>query len=71
VCPGIVDTAVWDLLAPEAKAAMMQNVAGRLPVGHVASAEEIAPAYRFLMQNPYMTGAVIDIDGGGSILPAR
>lgn len=54
-----------------ALAASEARMAARLPVGHVAIPQEIASAYLFLMQNAYVTGALVDIDGGGSILPAR
>ena len=67
VCPGIVDTAVWDALASERKTAMMENAAKRLPVGFVAGPDDVAGAYLHLMESRYTTGAVLDIDGGSMV----
>ena len=36
-----------------------------LPVGRVGQAEEVAAGYVLAMENGFMTGAVVDIDGGG------
>ncbi len=45
--------------------AMFAKAGGALPVGRVGQAEEVAAGYVLAMENGYMTGAVIDIDGGG------
>lgn len=44
--------------------AMYQRTKNSLPVGKVGEASDIAKAYRLLIENRYMTGAVIDVDGG-------
>jgi NAD(P)-dependent dehydrogenase (short-subunit alcohol dehydrogenase family) len=38
-----------------------------VPIGRVATADEAAAAVLFAMSNPALTGAVIAIDGGGSV----
>jgi NAD(P)-dependent dehydrogenase (short-subunit alcohol dehydrogenase family) len=64
VSPGWVDTEMWDEIVGEAKTGYFDQMAGRLPAGKVAKPADIAPAYLYLMQNEFMTGETIHIDGG-------
>lgn len=36
-----------------------------LPVGRIGTAEELAEVYLMLMKNGYITGEVLQVDGGG------
>ncbi len=65
VSPGLVDTPFYDGMGAEAKAAFLARFAGALPVGRVGRPEDIAAAILMLVTNPYATGSVVDIDGGG------
>ncbi|WP_416347876.1 SDR family oxidoreductase [Caballeronia mineralivorans] len=47
----------------EAKA-YFDRVAQSHPVGRAGTAEDVAQAILFLMQNGFMSGAILDIDGG-------
>jgi NAD(P)-dependent dehydrogenase (short-subunit alcohol dehydrogenase family) len=54
---------------PEAdRAAMYQAVGTKLPVGKVGSPDEIASAVLMLMENAFITGVVLDVDGGGLLV---
>jgi len=64
VCPGAVDTPNWSLMDDAARQAMFGRLAQSLPVGFVASVEDIASAYLFAMRSRALTGSVIDLDGG-------
>ena len=64
VSPGWVDTEMWDEIVGEAKTGYFDQMAARLPAGKVAKPADIAPAYLYLMQNEFMTGETIHIDGG-------
>ncbi|RUW35073.1 SDR family oxidoreductase [Mesorhizobium sp. M1E.F.Ca.ET.041.01.1.1] len=64
VSPGWVDTEMWDEIVGEAKTGYFDQMAARLPAGRVATPADIAPAYLYLMQNAFMTGETIHIDGG-------
>lgn len=62
VSPGFVET---DMTA-ELDAARQEQIRKSIPLGHYASAEEIARVVRFLAGEDaaYITGAVIPVDGG-------
>ena len=45
--------------------ATITRVSASLPVGRVAAPHELAAAYLFAMTNGFITGTVIDVDGGG------
>lgn len=64
VSPGWVDTEMWDEIVGEAKTGYFEAMAARLPAGKVATSADIAPAYLYLMQNEFMTGETVHIDGG-------
>ena len=65
ISPGVIDTPAYAGLAEEQRLAMFAKAGDALPVGRVGQAEEVAAGYVLAMENGYMTGAVIDIDGGG------
>jgi NAD(P)-dependent dehydrogenase (short-subunit alcohol dehydrogenase family) len=65
--PGAVDTPMLDRAAGAHKAQVVANVAAKLPVGRIGSADDVAAAALFLMTNPYMTGSAIEIAGGGHL----
>ena len=62
VAPGFVDTDMTASLPEERKAAILAGV----PLGRLASAEEVASVVAFLASDEagYITGAVIPVDGG-------
>jgi NAD(P)-dependent dehydrogenase (short-subunit alcohol dehydrogenase family) len=48
--------------------ALYQQVAEKLPVGHVGEPAEIAEAYLYLMRQGYATGQVVVVDGGAVLV---
>lgn len=46
---------------------MYENAKRNLPVGKVGKAADIAMAYVMAINNSYMTGSVIDINGGALV----
>ncbi|OCS45881.1 SDR family oxidoreductase [Ralstonia pickettii] len=63
ISPGVVDTDVWG--APADRQAMLARIGSGLPVGRVGTPDDLAQGYLLAMTNGFMTGAIIDIEGGG------
>jgi len=57
VAPGPVDT---ELISEEKK----EQLSKLSPLGRIATPEEIAHVVIFLLENDYMTGTIVDINGG-------
>ena len=64
ISPGMVATEAYAGMPEEAREAMYAQVGEALPVGRVGAAEEIAQGVLLVMTNAFMTGTVLDIDGG-------
>lgn len=65
VTPGMIDTPLWGArLTPEQQREHFRKVGASLPVGRAGKAEDVAHAVRFLLENGFTTGAVLDVDGG-------
>ncbi|MGR3434028.1 MAG: SDR family oxidoreductase [Shimia sp.] len=64
VSPGMTDTEAHAHLSEARRAAMFADTGGRLPLGRVAEAHEIAQAVLMTMTSTFMTGHVVDVDGG-------
>ncbi|TAJ21920.1 MAG: SDR family oxidoreductase [Dehalococcoidia bacterium] len=63
VTPGLVATPLHGS-GPAAEARLAER-ARTLPAGRVGTPDDLALVYLMLMNNPYLTGEVIHIDGGG------
>ena len=66
VAPGLIDTPLWDTFGPQREAILASTL--KLPVGRPGRPEEIAEAVVFLMTNGFVTGVVLPVDGGGSLV---
>ena len=66
VAPGFIDTDLTRHLPPERQ----QEILGHIPVGYMGLAEDVAEVVAFLAspQARYITGQVITVDGGLSLL---
>ena len=68
VSPGVIDTAWWSRLPAVAKAEVFDEQARTLPVGRVGRPEDVGHAVLFLVENGFVTGTVIECDGGLHLL---
>jgi len=68
VSPGVIDTAWWSRLPAAAKAEVFDEQARTLPVGRVGRPEDVGHAVLFLVENGFVTGTVIECDGGLHLL---
>jgi len=66
VAPGLIDTPLWNTFGPHRDAIMAMGAS--LPVGRIGKPEDVASGVLFLMQNDFVTGSVLTIDGGGSLV---
>jgi NAD(P)-dependent dehydrogenase (short-subunit alcohol dehydrogenase family) len=65
VSPGFVDTPYWErALDADARARTYEAMAAMVPVRRVGTPEDVAAAVMLCVTNGFMTGAVIDCDGG-------
>ncbi|MBP1853309.1 SDR family oxidoreductase [Rhizobium halophytocola] len=64
VSPGWVETGIWAHVAGDRKAQVLGAMAERLPVGRVGRPEDIAAAMAALMENGFITGTLLHVDGG-------
>jgi NAD(P)-dependent dehydrogenase (short-subunit alcohol dehydrogenase family) len=64
VSPGIVDTPSWAALDDVQRRAMFDRLSGNLPAGRVGRAEDIAAAIVSMLENDFLTGEVLHVDGG-------
>ena len=67
VSPGVIATPWWDRVPEAFRAAHFAQSAAAVPVGRVGQPEDVAQAIVFLIQNSFMTGTIIDCDGGARI----
>ncbi len=64
VSPGIIDTPWWDDWPKEQREGAFAQIAANTPVGRIGQPEDIARAIVLLLENTYMTGTVVECDGG-------
>jgi NAD(P)-dependent dehydrogenase (short-subunit alcohol dehydrogenase family) len=67
ISPGLVDTPAYDWMREEEKHAFFEQMSRNLPVGRVGQPMEIAEAVVFLIANGFVTGTVLDVDGGARL----
>ncbi len=68
IAPGVVDTGVWSNMSKSQKADLAKWGQESLPVQHLGQPEELAYAVLSLMTNPYITGTILPVDGGLTLL---
>lgn len=67
VSPGLIDTPLHAKMSDDARQAMFDKAASRLPARRVGQPADIAQAILFVATNPYVTGSTVTVDGGGTI----
>lgn len=60
IAPGVFATDMTAAMKPEAMARMQQAI----PVGTLGQGEQLAQTVQFILANDYLSGRVIDLDGG-------
>lgn len=67
ISPGMARTEAYARMPEDKRETMYRETGASLPIGRVGEADEIADAVVFAAMNTYLTGQVIDIDGGHMI----
>jgi NAD(P)-dependent dehydrogenase (short-subunit alcohol dehydrogenase family) len=69
ISPGIVDSGpFWDRLGPEGRERLFTDFAQKSPARRVGQPEDVAAAALFAIANPFLTGTVLAVDGGGLLM---
>lgn len=64
VSPGVVETSWWDRLPGEVRRQILEQSAAASLVGRNGTAGNLADAIVFLIGNSFVTGTVLEVDGG-------
>jgi len=64
VSPGIIDTPSRSKMPEEARNNFYNTVENKLPVKRVGKAEDVAQSVLYLLQNSFVTGTVLHVEGG-------
>ncbi|MBV9229341.1 MAG: SDR family oxidoreductase [Chloroflexi bacterium] len=67
VSPGVIATPWWDRVGEQFRNNYFAQTAASVPVGRVGQPEDVAQAILFLIQNGFVTGTIIDCDGGAHL----
>ena len=68
ICPGLVDTEYWDNVPAAIKEQIFTSTVAKLPTRRMGAAADIGLAAMGMLSNPYITGAVLLVDGGGALV---
>lgn len=69
ISPGMTrDTGAYLGMPEPAREGMYAAIAKNLPVGRVGEPADVAEAALMLMNNPFITGVTLDVDGGGVLV---
>lgn len=69
ISPGIVDSGpFWERLGPEGREKLFTDFARKSPARRVGQPEDVAAAALFAIANPFLTGTVLAVDGGGLLM---
>ena len=60
IAPGAIETDLLRTMPPEA----LQQLANSIPLGRIGSVNNIAQAVEMILENDYLSGDVIDVNGG-------
>jgi NAD(P)-dependent dehydrogenase (short-subunit alcohol dehydrogenase family) len=70
VRPGAVRTPLWDAVPEPQRTALFGALAGRTLTKSIGEADQIAAAHLYLMENRFVTGTVLTVDGGALLAGA-
>jgi NAD(P)-dependent dehydrogenase (short-subunit alcohol dehydrogenase family) len=67
VSPGVIATPWWNRVPESFRNDFFAQSAASAPAGRIGQPEDVAGAIVFLIQNTFVTGSIIDCDGGARL----
>jgi NAD(P)-dependent dehydrogenase (short-subunit alcohol dehydrogenase family) len=64
VAPGVIDTPWWHRVPDAQRSRLFEEMGAAVPAGRVGTAADVADVIVMLAGNTFITGSVIDVDGG-------
>jgi NAD(P)-dependent dehydrogenase (short-subunit alcohol dehydrogenase family) len=64
IAPYYIDSPMWAGMPGAERQQLFERVGKQIPIGRVATIDDVAPAYLHVIQSSYITGATIPINGG-------
>ena len=64
VCPGLIDTPMFPVQGEEARAEFFAKATAKHLIPRIGSADEVADGILFAIENDFVTGTTVDVDGG-------
>jgi NAD(P)-dependent dehydrogenase (short-subunit alcohol dehydrogenase family) len=67
VSPGVIDTPWWNAVPKQFKDDVFKSASASLPVRRIGRPEDVASAIVMVAENGFMTGTVLEVDGGAHL----
>jgi len=64
IAPTWTDTPLWDAMGADQRESTRRHFEAVIPLRRTATIDELAMGYLFAMENGFLTGQTIAIDGG-------
>jgi len=64
ISPGVIDTAWWNSFPTDVKKNLFEQFAAQTLVGRNGKPEDIAKSILFVIEQDFMTGRILQVDGG-------
>ncbi|WCT11597.1 SDR family oxidoreductase [Mucilaginibacter jinjuensis] len=64
ISPGVIDTSWWNAFPADVKNNLFEQFAAETPAGRNGKPEDIAKAIMFMIEQSFITGRVLQVDGG-------
>lgn len=71
VSPGVIDTPWWDRISEDQRRTLFEGIVATTPAGRVGRPEDVAAAIVSLATNGFITGVVLDVQGGATLATGR
>jgi len=68
ISPGVVDTEGWAFMPEQDRKGFFARLETSLPARKVGAPADLADATLFTLVNPYLTGEILHVNGGGNLV---